>query len=167
MKGLPFAYNRDLQEDKEPAFDAVDTLLLVLPALSGLVATTTFDVDRMAASAPTGHALATEIADWLVRRGVPFREAHEAAGACVQTAEERGVELVDLADHEFAAAHPGLLPEVRDVLSVEGALASRDTVGGAAPSRVTDQLNTLRKRVVMQAEFPIDDGTRAQKFSYS
>ena len=102
LKGLPFAYNRDLQEDKEPVFDAVGTLRLVLPAMTGTVATMTFDVERMAASAPEGFALATDIAEWLVREGVPFRVAHEVAGSCVRAAEERGVELWDLTDDELA-----------------------------------------------------------------
>ena len=101
LKGLPFAYNRDLQEDKEPAFDAIDTLLLVLPAMTGCVATLRFDVERMAASAPQGFALATDIAEWLVLQGVPFREAHEIAGGCVRRAEARGVELWDLSDDEL------------------------------------------------------------------
>ena len=110
LKGLPFAYNRDLQEDKEPTFDAVETLLLVLPAMAGSVATLRFDTARMAASAPEGFALATEIAEWLVQRGVPFRDAHEISGACVRAAEIRGVELWDLTDEELAgisrAPHP-------------------------------------------------------------
>ncbi|MGA1481312.1 MAG: argininosuccinate lyase, partial [Candidatus Nanopelagicales bacterium] len=93
LKGMPFAYNRDLQEDKEPVFDAVDQLLLVLPAVTGMVATLRFDTIRMSTSAPEGFALATDIAEWLVKRGVPFRDAHEIAGACVREAESRGVEL--------------------------------------------------------------------------
>ncbi|MGA1089813.1 MAG: argininosuccinate lyase, partial [Candidatus Nanopelagicales bacterium] len=96
LKGMPFAYNRDLQEDKEPVFDAVDQLLLVLPAVTGMVATLRFDTIRMSTSAPEGFALATDIAEWLVKRGVPFRDAHEIAGACVREAESRGVELWDL-----------------------------------------------------------------------
>ncbi len=108
LKGLPFAYNRDLQEDKEPVFDAVDTLALVLPAVTGMVATLAFDTDRMAAAAPEGFALATDIAEWLVRTGVPFREAHEIAGACVLTCEQRGIELVDLSDADLLAISPTL-----------------------------------------------------------
>ena len=84
LKGLPLAYNRDLQEDKEPLFDSVDTLELVLPALAGMIATMTFDADRLAALAPAGFTLATDVAEWLVRQGVPFRVAHEAAGQCVR-----------------------------------------------------------------------------------
>ena len=143
LKGMPFGYNRDLQEDKEPAFDTVDQLLLVLPAMTGLVGTLEFDRARMAASAPEGFALATDIAEWLVRQGVPFRRAHEIAGACVKVAEERGVELWDLTDEDFAAIDTALGPQVREVLTVEGALASRDAFGGTAPVRVLEQLDAL------------------------
>jgi argininosuccinate lyase len=140
LKGLPFAYNRDLQEDKEPAFDAIDTLLLLLPAMTGCVATLRFDVERMAAAAPQGFALATDIAEWLVRQGVPFREAHEVAGGCVRRAEARGVELWDLSDDEMRSISDHLTPAVRGVLSVRGALESRSAFGGTAPSRVREQL---------------------------
>ncbi len=144
LKGLPFAYNRDLQEDKEPVFDSIDTLTVLLPAMSGLVATLTFDVERMAAAAPTGHALATDVAEWLVRRGVPFREAHELSGACVRLCDERGVELWDLSDDELAGISPALEPGVRDVLTVEGALNARSSFGGTAPARVLEQLEAAR-----------------------
>ncbi len=140
LKGLPLAYNRDLQEDKEPVFDAVDTLHLLLPAVTGMVATMTFDLVRMRELAPLGFSLATDIAEWLVRAGVPFRHAHEVAGACVRVCEERGIELADLSDADFAAIDPALRPEVRTVLSAEGSVASRSGYGGTAPSRVTAQL---------------------------
>jgi argininosuccinate lyase len=140
LKGLPFAYNRDLQEDKEPAFDAIDTLLLVLPAMAGCVETLAFDVDRMAASAPQGFALATDIAEWLVKQGVPFREAHDVAGGCVRRAEARGVELWDLSDEELRSISDHLTPAVRGVLSVRGALEARSAYGGTAPGRVREQL---------------------------
>ncbi len=93
LKSLPFAYNRDLQEDKEPVFDTVEQLLLVLPAMTGMIATLRFDTERMSESAPQGFALATDIAEWLVRSGVVFREAHEIAGACVRAAESRNIEI--------------------------------------------------------------------------
>jgi argininosuccinate lyase len=147
LKGLPFAYNRDLQEDKEPAFDAVDTLLLVLPAMSGCVATLQFDVERMEESAPQGFALATDIAEWLVRQGVPFREAHEVAGGCVRRAEARGVELWDLSDEELHGISDHLTPAVRGVLSLRGALDSRSAYGGTAPARVREQLAAVREVV--------------------
>ena len=113
LKGLPLAYNRDLQEDKEPVFDAADTLELLLPAVSGMIATLKFNTERMESLAPQGFALATDIAEWLVRQGVPFREAHELSGAAVKQAESRGVELWDLTDEEYAAISEHLTPEVR------------------------------------------------------
>ena len=141
LKGLPFAYNRDLQEDKEPVMDTIATLRLVLPVMTGTVASLRFDTDAMAASAPEGYALATEIADWLVVRGVPFSQAHTAAGACVKVAEDRGgIPLHELTDEELAAVHPSLTGEVREVLTVEGALADRDTPNGTAPQRVRQQV---------------------------
>ncbi|ROP43039.1 argininosuccinate lyase [Pseudokineococcus lusitanus] len=146
LKGLPLAYNRDLQEDKEPVFDAVDTLQVLLPAVTGMVATLVFRTDRMAELAPQGFSLATDVADWLVRAGVPFREAHEVAGACVRRCEERGVELADLTDDDLAAVSGHLTPAVREVLTVEGSIASRDAVGGTAPVRVAEQLAAARER---------------------
>lgn len=143
LKGLPFAYNRDLQEDKEPVFDATDTLLVLLPALDGLVETLAFDVDRMTQLAPGGHALATEVADWLVRAGVPFRRAHEIAGSCVQVADAADCELWELTDDQLAAVSPALTPQVREVLTVVGALDSRSTPGGTAPDQVNAQLASL------------------------
>ncbi len=140
LKGLPLAYNRDLQEDKEPVFDSVDTLLVVLPAMTGLVATLTFDTARLAALAPQGFSLATDVAEWLVREGVPFREAHEVAGACVRRCEELGCDLPDLSDDQLAEISPRLTPQVRDVLTIEGSVASRTGRGGTAPVRVREQL---------------------------
>ncbi|OLR91778.1 argininosuccinate lyase [Actinokineospora bangkokensis] len=148
LKAQPMAYNRDLQEDKEPVFDSVDQLELVLPAMAGMLATLTFDTDRLAALAPAGFTLATDIAEWLVRQGVPFRVAHEAAGECVRAAEERGVGLDELTDAEFAAVDPALTPAVREVLTVAGSIASRDAHGGTAPARVAEQ----RDRVVATVE---------------
>ena len=147
LKALPLAYNRDLQEDKEPVFDSVDTLEVLLPAFSGQIATLTFNTARMAELAPQGFSLATDIAEWLVRQGVPFRIAHEVAGACVRECEQRGIELHELTDEQFAAISPALTPEVRSVLTVEGSVASRDGRGGTAPERVVEQLAELRARV--------------------
>ena len=147
LKGLPFAYNRDLQEDKEPLFDSFDTLTLVLPAVTGMVATTNFDRKRMAEAAPTGFSLATEIADFLVRSGIPFSSAHEAAGKCVTKAESSGRELHELNDAEFQSIHPNLTSEVRKVLSVDGALAGRTTFGGTAPSELKKQLANLESQI--------------------
>src|SRR5881409_58933 len=139
LKGLPLAYDRDLQEDKEPVFDAVDTLLAVLPAVAGMISTMHINAARMSSTAADGFTLATDVAEWLVRQGVPFRVAHEAAGACVRAAEARGVDLQGLTDQEFAAISPELTPQVREVLDVAGSLASRDGRGGTAPSRVSEQ----------------------------
>jgi argininosuccinate lyase len=139
LKAQPLAYNRDLQEDKEPLFDSVDQLDLLLPALAGLLSTLRFNTDRMAGLAPVGFTLATDIAEWLVRQGVPFRVAHEAAGSCVRLAESRGAGLDELADDELSGIHPALSPEVRDVLTVEGSISSRDAYGGTAPTRVAEQ----------------------------
>jgi argininosuccinate lyase len=143
LKGLPFAYNRDLQEDKEPIFDSLDTLQLLLPAVTGMIATCEFDVEKMARSAPEGFALATEIADWLVRQGLPFRNAHEIAGVCVRICEARKIELHELSDAEFATIDPRLTPKVRDVLTAKSAVESRKAFGGTAPIRVREQLAEL------------------------
>jgi argininosuccinate lyase len=147
LKGLPLAYNRDLQEDKEPVFDSVDTLLVVLPAMTGLVATLTFDTARLAALAPQGFSLATDVAEWLVREGVPFREAHEVAGTCVRRCEELGCDLPDLTDDQLAEISARLTPRVREVLTVEGSVASRTGRGGTAPVRVREQLGEVTERV--------------------
>ena len=147
LKALPLAYNRDLQEDKEPAFDSVDTLEVLLPALTGMVATLEFDTARMAELAPQGFSLATDVAEWLVREGVPFRVAHEVAGGCVQRCEELGVELDELTDAQLAELSPHLTPAVREVLTVAGSVASRDGRGGTAPARVAEQLEELAAAV--------------------
>lgn len=145
LKAQPLAYNRDLQEDKEPVFDSVAQLELVLPAMAGLVATLIFDTDRLAALAPAGYTLATDVAEWLVRRGVPFRVAHEAAGEAVRVAEGRGVGLDELTDDELAEITVELTPEVRDVLTVDGSVSSRDARGGTAPVQVANQLGVVRE----------------------
>lgn len=146
LKSLPLAYNRDLQEDKEPVFDAVDQLTLLLPAFAGMMATLRFDTERVQSLAPQGFALATDIAEWLVRQGVPFRVAHEVAGECVRVCEARGIELWDLSDEDFRAVSDHLSAGVRDVLTVEGSLASRASRGGTAPARVAEQLELLVAR---------------------
>jgi len=144
LKGLPLTYNRDLQEDKEPVFDAVDTLLLVLPAVAGLVSTLRFDAERLAGEASTGFALATDLAELLVRRGVPFREAHEVVGHLVVWCQVNDCDLPDVSDEDLAKISPHLTPDVREVLSVTGALAARKAHGGTAPERVAEQLAALR-----------------------
>jgi argininosuccinate lyase len=147
LKGLPLAYNRDLQEDKEPVFDSVDTLLVVLPAVTGMVATLTFDTARLAELAPRGFSLATDVAEWLVREGLPFREAHEVAGTAVRRCEELGCDLPDLSDEQLGEVSASLTPGVREVLTVAGSVGSRDGRGGTAPARVREQLAELHARI--------------------
>lgn len=162
LKGLPFAYNRDLQEDKEPLFDSIDTILLVLPAVTGMVATTEFDREKMAMAAPLGFSLATEIADYLVRAHIPFAHAHEAAGKCVALCESSGRQLHQLTDAELVRIHPSLLPDVREVLTVHGALASRTTIGGTSPSSFAAQIKQLKSTVQADAK---KFGDKNQAFS--
>lgn len=150
LKALPLAYNRDLQEDKEPVFDSCDTLEVLLPAFTGMMATLTVNADRMEELAPAGFSLATDIAEWLVKQGVPFRVAHEVAGECVKVCEADGIELDELTDEQFAKISPHLTPEVRTVLNVKGALASRDGRGGTAPVRVAEQLAEVKRDVAAQ-----------------
>jgi argininosuccinate lyase len=147
LKGLPLTYDRDMQESQEPTFDAVETLLLVLPALAGMTQTMTVHADVMEASAPTGFALATDVAEKLVKNGVAFREAHEAVGHLVVWCTVNGRELHEVSDEELAHVSPYLTPDVRAVLDVRGAIASRQGHGGTAPARVAEQLATLQVEV--------------------
>src|ERR1700733_8261576 len=147
LKGLPLTYNRDLQEDKEPVFDAVDTLLLVLPAMAGLIATLRVNAKRLRELAPAGFTLATDLAEYLVQRGVPFREAHEIVGHLVVWCQVNDVALDEVSDEDLAKVSPHLTPDVRAVLTVEGALAARKGFGGTAPDRVAEQLVALRAAV--------------------
>ncbi len=159
LKALPLAYNRDLQEDKEPLFDSAAQLAMVLPAMAGMVRTLEFHTDRLAELAPAGFTLATDVAEWLVRQGVPFRRAHSAAGACVRAAESRGVGLEDLTDDELAACDPALTPDARSVLTVAGSIASRDAHGGTAPARVAEQYDRIAGAVIEArgwASVPVD-----------
>ncbi|MCF3963695.1 argininosuccinate lyase [Streptomyces fuscigenes] len=150
LKALPLAYNRDLQEDKEPVFDSCDQLELLLPAFTGMMATLKINRTRMEELAPAGFSLATDIAEWLVKQGVPFRVAHEVAGECVKECEALGIELDELTDEQFAKISPHLTPDVRSVLNVQGALASRNGRGGTAPSAVAVQLAELKADLVIQ-----------------
>ncbi|MFF4648793.1 argininosuccinate lyase [Streptomyces sp. NPDC001380] len=153
LKGLPLAYNRDLQEDKEPVFDSCDTLEVLLPAFTGMIATLTVHRERLEELAPAGFSLATDVAEWLVRQGVPFRVAHEMAGECVKVCEGLGIDLADLTDEQFAAVSPHLTPEVRSVLTVRGSLASRDGRGGTAPAAVARQLAEVKADLAVQQEW--------------
>ncbi len=150
LKGLPLAYDRDLQEDKEPVFDSLDTLLVLLPAVTGMISTMRIDTDRLAAAAPEGFALATDVAEHLVRRGVPFREAHEAVGRLVAWCASHDCDLPDVDDTQLAALSPHLTPDIRSVLSVPGALAARAARGGTAPERVAEQTTELRTLIAGQ-----------------
>ncbi|WP_316670781.1 argininosuccinate lyase [uncultured Propionibacterium sp.] len=140
FKGLPTAYDRDLQEDKEPLFDGIDQLHVLLPAVAGLVGTLAFDEERLAQAAPRGFSLATDMADWLVRRGVPFARAHDITGRAVRFCEANSMELSELGDEQLAGIDAHLGPAVRDVLTITGSVASRNGRGGTAPERVAEQL---------------------------
>lgn len=147
LKGLPLAYNRDLQEDKEPVFDGLDQLRILVPAVTGMVSTLSFNHERMAQLAPKGFSLATDVADWLVRQRVPFAQAHEIAGACVRYCEHHGIELSDLTPQQLGEISPQLSAEVLDVLTIEGSVASRNGRGGTAPEQVRAQLAELRAQL--------------------
>ncbi len=147
LKALPLAYNRDLQEDKEPVFDSLSTLEVLLPAFTGMVATLRFHTERMAELAPQGFSLATDVAEWLVKQHVPFRDAHEITGAMVKYCEDHGLELDEIDDEALASIDARLTPEVRSVLTIDGSVNSRDGLGGTAPVRVAEQLAALTARV--------------------
>jgi argininosuccinate lyase len=144
LKGLPLTYNRDLQEDKEPLFDAVTTLRLVLPAITGTVASLTFDRERLAAASVGGYALATDLAEELVTRGVPFRDAHEIVGEVVRRAEARGVDLDGLDPSELAAIHPTLQPQMAARFEPQTAIDRRDATNATATASVRAQLQAAR-----------------------
>ena len=159
-------YARDLQEDKEAVFDQVDTLEVLLPAFTGMVATMVFDKERLEAEAPTGFALATDIAEWLVKNGVPFRHAHELSGACVKIAEDRGQELWDLTDEDFINVFKDFLPadkapQVREVLSTEGSVSARNGKGGTSPLRVREQIVSAKTTIEQLRAFAnsVSDGS--------
>ncbi len=147
LKGLPLAYNRDLQEDKEPVFDSIQQLEVLLPAFTGMVATMRFDTARMAELAPQGFSLATDVAEWLVKQGVIFRDAHEISGELVRYCEDRGIELHEPSDAELLTVSEHLTPGVRQVLTIEGSVNSRVGVGGTARVRVDEQLARLAERI--------------------
>ncbi len=152
LKGLPLAYSKDMQEDKEGLFDAADTLELCLAATAAMLEGARFDVARLRAAAGIGHTTATDLADWLVRvKGVPFREAHGIAARAVRLAEERGCALDELSDAELAALDPRLEPAVRAVLGVDRSVASRTSYGGTAPVRVREAVAAARARFLGDA----------------
>lgn len=147
FKGLPLAYNRDLQEDKEPVFDTVTQLEVLLPAFTGMIATLEFDEERLAELAPQGFSLATDVAEWLVKQGVAFRDAHEISGSLVRFCEEHSLDLDEPTDEQYRSVSEHLTGDIRAVLTVTGSIASRDGVGGTAPVRVAEQLAHLTSRV--------------------
>ncbi|MEY2900727.1 MAG: hypothetical protein RL247_893 [Actinomycetota bacterium] len=147
LKALPLAYNRDLQEDKEPLFDSVDTLLLVLPAMAGLIASMKFNLATMAKASTAGFSLATDVADHLTKEGVPFREAHEIVGALVAHCEKLGIELHDVSDEDLGALSPHLTKGARKAMSVEASLSEKSGIGGTAPAQVKKQRASLQKLI--------------------
>ncbi|MHA1108855.1 MAG: argininosuccinate lyase [Alphaproteobacteria bacterium] len=148
MKGLPLAFAKDMQEDKEPLFDAADSLALALAAMEGMVRDMAPDAGRLRAAAGGGFSTATDLADWLVRvLGMPFREAHHVTGRIVGLAEAEGCDLVALALDQMQAIEPGLTAEVYDVLSAEASSASRTSHGGTAPVRVREQVKRWQEEL--------------------
>jgi len=148
MKGLPLAYSKDMQEDKEQVFDAADALMLSLAAMEGMVRTMSANQGALRAAAATGFSTATDLADWLVREaGLPFREAHHVTGALVAEAERRGVDLADLDETTLKSAHPAITGGVHDVLGVDKSVASRTSFGGTAPVRVREQVAVWKERL--------------------
>ena len=153
LKSLPLSYNRDLSEDKHSVLDSVDTLLLVLPAMAGMVATMKVQVEELRRQAPMGFTLATEVADWLATRGVPFKEAHEITGALVQACEKHEIELWEASPAMLAEVDARLTPEVRDCLTLEAAIAARSGWGGTAPERVREQIGRLKVALAEQQKW--------------
>lgn len=145
LKGLPFAYNRDLQEDKEPIFDSIETLQVILPAVIGMIETTSFDREKMARGAVAGHALATEIADYLARKGIPFSDAHEASGKCVRLADSLAVEVHELSDSQLSSVHVDLMPDIRSLLTGEGATSSRTSISGTSSASIAALVSALNE----------------------
>ena len=143
LKGLPLAYNRDLQEDKEPVFDSIDQLLVLTPAVAGMVSTLRFDTARLESLAPRGFSLATDLADWLVRQRVPFAQAHDIAGTAVRYCEEFGIDLPDLVAAQLPEISPLLTPDALAVITVAGSIESRKGRGGTSTARVREQLEEL------------------------
>jgi argininosuccinate lyase len=147
LKGLPFAYNRDLQEDKEPVFDSVDQLLILIPAITGMIETAQFNSAAISKGAADGFSLATEIADFLAKKQIPFATAHEVAGECVKFCEKNGIELDQLSDAQLLKIHPALTGEVKAFLNVKGAVASRTSSMGTSQKSVAAALTQLKKEI--------------------
>jgi argininosuccinate lyase len=144
---MPFAYNRDLQEDKEPVFDSVDQLLILLPALTGMVATAKFNKAQISKTASSGFSLATEIADFLAKKQIPFSIAHEVAGECVKFCEKSGIELHEITDDQLQKIHPALTKDLRALLNIEGAISSRTSAMATSKKSVTQVVAQLDKEI--------------------
>jgi argininosuccinate lyase len=149
QRGLALGYHKDLQEDKPALFEAEDELAAMLNVATAMLGDIEFDTAAMrtAVDDPSGYLLATEAADWLVRQGLPFREAHEAVGRMVTLAERRGVGLVELTDDELCSVHEALTPAVRAVLTTEAAVAARRAVGGTAPENVAAEIIRWKRQL--------------------
>ena len=154
VKGLPLAYNKDLQETQEPLYDAVETLETSLAVARGMVASLVFDVARLRAAVDAGYLVATELADYLVTRGVPFREAHDVAGGLVRAASARGVELAELSLDELRAAHPAFEADVAGWLDPARAVDRRDVPGGPARARVVAEIDRISAELAVQPRSP-------------
>jgi argininosuccinate lyase len=148
MKGLPLAYSKDMQEDKEQVFDAADTLILCLAAMEGMIRDLTANRETLERAAASGFSTATDLADWLVREaGLPFRDAHHVTGTLVRLAEEKGRDLPELTLEEMRAVHPEITKSVFDVLGVRNSVASRQSYGGTAPARVREQIARWKEKL--------------------
>ena len=159
MKGLPLAYSKDMQEDKEQVFDAAESLELALAAMTGMVSDLAVDAEAMRSAAGSGFATATDLADWLVREAnLPFREAHHVTGSAVALAEERGCDLASLPLEALQAIHPAITASVYDVLTVDASVASRTSFGGTAPDEVAKQVAWWRERLLAGRDGVHKDG---------
>jgi argininosuccinate lyase len=147
MKGQPLSYNRDNQEDKEPLFDTVDTVLACLQVMTAMLSNMRFDREVMRAAAARGYATATDLADYLVRKGIPFRDAHAVVGKVIRSAQDQGVDLDQLSLDVLREFSPHIEDDVYDVLSLEGSIAARDQVGGTAPQQVRKAIDRGRQRL--------------------
>ncbi|MEM7026020.1 MAG: lyase family protein, partial [Pseudomonadota bacterium] len=147
LKGLPLAYSKDMQEDKEPIFDAADSLMLCLAASAAMIEGMTIHPQRLAAAASAGHPTATDLADWLVRElGLPFRDAHGVAAQSVRRAESLGIDLADLPLEQLQEIEPRITDQAREMLAIERSIESRSSFGGTAPEQVRAAIATARER---------------------
>lgn len=156
LKAQPLSYNRDLSEDKHAVLDTLETVHLVLPAFAGMVQTMKVRADELLRQAPLGFTLATEVADWLAVRGVPFKEAHEITGQLVQLCEENNIGLEELSTQQLAATDARLTPEVLEALTLEAALAARSGWGGTSPVRVAEQIERFKQQLIAQEKWALD-----------